>query len=137
MDRVYGKEKMLQKVILCLTVISIFITMFGLIGMSLFKAGRKTKEIGIRKVNGASTREILLLLNKDFTKWALIAFLLAVPISYYALNRWLEGFAYKTQLQWWIFALAAMLILLIALLSVSFQSYRAAQTNPANTLKNE
>ncbi len=79
-DKIYGNEKTLQKVIICLTLISIFITVFGLIGMSLFKVGQKTKEIAIRKVNGATTKQILLLLNKGFTKWILAGLILAVPI---------------------------------------------------------
>ena len=84
---------------------------------------KKTKEIGIRKVNGAKISEILIMLNIDFIKWVAIAFVIATPIAYYAMNKWLENFAYKTTLSWWIFALAGVLALGIALLTVSWQSW--------------
>ena len=134
-DKIYGNEKTLQKVIICLTLISIFITIFGLVGMSLFKAGQKTKEIAIRKVNGATTRQILILLNKGFVRWILVGLVLAVPLSYFALNRWLQGFAYKSPMYWWFFALGGLMVLLVAILVVSFQSYRASTANPVNTLR--
>jgi putative ABC transport system permease protein len=97
----------------------------------------RTKEIGIRKVNGAKISEILAMLNKDFVKWVAIAFVIATPIAWYAMNKWLENFAYKTELSWWIFALAGMLALGIALLTVSLQSWRAATRNPVEALRYE
>jgi putative ABC transport system permease protein len=87
--------------------------------MSLFACQRRIKEIGVRKVNGAKVSEILTMLNKDFVKWVAIAFLIATPITYYASHKWLEGFAYKTELSWWIFAFAGLLAIGIALLTVS------------------
>jgi putative ABC transport system permease protein len=100
-------------------------------------AQQKIKEIGIRKVNGARISEVLVMLNKDFVKWVAIAFVIATPIAYYAMNKWLENFAYKTELSWWIFALAGLLALGIALLTVSFQSYKAAVKNPVESLRYE
>jgi putative ABC transport system permease protein len=95
------------------------------------------KEIGIRKVNGAKISEILTMLNKDFVKWVAIAFVLAIPIVWFAMHKWLENFAYKTELSWWIFALAGLLALGIALLTVSFQSWKAATRNPVESLRYE
>jgi putative ABC transport system permease protein len=117
--------------------ISILIACFGLFGLVSFIANRKVKEIGIRKVNGAKVSEILTMLNKDFVKWVVIAFVIAAPIAYYAMNKWLENFAYKTNLSWWIFALAGLLALGIALLTVSWQSWRAATRNPVEALRYE
>ena len=98
---------------------------------------KRTKKIGIRKVNGARISEILTMLNKDFVKWVAIAFVIAAPIAYFAMNEWLENFAYKTSLSWWIFALAGFLALGIALLTVSFQSWKAARRNPVEALRYE
>jgi putative ABC transport system permease protein len=108
-----------------------------LLGLSLLISQQRTKEIGIRKVNGASVSEILVMLNKDFVKWVVIAFVIATPIAYYAMNKWLENFAYKTSLSWWIFALAGLLALGIALITVSFQSWKAATKNPVESLRYE
>jgi putative ABC transport system permease protein len=98
---------------------------------------KKIKEIGIRKINGSKISEILVLLNKDFLKWVLAAFIVSTPITYYTMNKWLENFAYKTELSWWIFALAGLLALGIALLTVSWQSWRAATRNPVEALRYE
>jgi putative ABC transport system permease protein len=97
----------------------------------------RTKEIGVRKVNGAKVSEILTMLNKDFVKWVAIAFVIATPTAYYAMNKWLENFAYKTVLSWWIFALAGLAALGIALLTVSWQSWKAATRNPVEALRYE
>ena len=136
-ERFYEKEKTLQKTILLLTTIAMFITILGLIGMSLFKTQQKTKEIGIRKVNGATVTEIMFMLNKDFIKWVIIAFVIACPIAYFAMHKWLENFAYKTSLSWWVFALAGVMTLVIALVTVSWQTYRAATRNPVESLRDE
>jgi putative ABC transport system permease protein len=109
----------------------------GILAMSIFATQNRIKEIGIRKVNGAKISEVLVMLNKDFVKWVAIAFVIATPIAYYAMNKWLESFAYKTALSWWIFALAGLLALGIALLTVSWQSWRAATRNPVEALRYE
>ena len=109
----------------------------GLLGMVMNTVSRKTKEIGVRKVNGAKVSEILTMLNKEFIKWVVIAFIIAVPISYYALKSWLENFAYKTDLSWWIFALAGTIALVVVLVTVSLQSWQAATRNPVDALRDE
>jgi putative ABC transport system permease protein len=117
--------------------IAILISCLGLFVLSTYSTERRIKEIGIRKVNGARISEVLVMLNKDFVKWVAIAFVIATPIAYFAMNKWLENFAYKTELSWWIFALAGLLALGIALLTVSWQSWRAATRNPVEALRYE
>ncbi|MBN2773189.1 MAG: ABC transporter permease, partial [Prolixibacteraceae bacterium] len=119
------------------SVLAIFIAGLGLLGLSLFFTERKTKEIGIRKVNGARVSEVVSLLNKDFIKWVNIAFIVSAPVAFFLMNNWLKNFAYKTNLSWWIFALSGLLALGIALLTVSFQSWRAARRNPVEALRYE
>ena len=119
------------------TIIAIFIACLGLFGLALNSTQQRVKEISIRKINGAKISEVLMMLNKDFVKWVVIAFVIATPIAYYAMNKWLENFAYKTSLSWWIFALAGLLALGIALLTVSFQSWKAATKNPVESLRYE
>ena len=116
---------------------AIVICCLGILAMSIFACQRRVKEIGIRKVNGAKIYEILLMLNKDFVKWVGIAFVISCPIAWYAMHRWLQSFAYKTDLSWWIFALAGIIALGIALLTVSWQSLRAATRNPVEALRYE
>ncbi len=116
---------------------AILICCLGILALSLFASQRRTKEIGIRKVNGAKVSEVLAVLNKDFVKWVAIAFVIAIPIAWYAMNKWLESFAYKTTLSWWIFALSGILALGIALLTVSWQSWKAATRNPVEALRYE
>lgn len=133
----YHEEKQLSHVVLLFSVLSIIITMLGLIGSCLNNAYRRTKEIGIRKVNGARISEVMVLLNKDFIKWVGIAFLIATPVAFYVINKWLENFAYKISLSWWIFALSGLIALGIALLTASFQSFKAATKNPVEALRYE
>ena len=133
----YNRETNLKTFILLFTGIAIFIAMMGLFAIALYISRQRAKEIGIRKVNGAKISEIMTLLNKDFVKWVVIAFVIATPIAWYAMHKWLENFAYKTELSWWIFALAGMLALGIALLTVSWQSWKAATTNPVEALRYE
>ncbi len=133
----YEKEMKTSKIIFVLSVFSILISCMGLFSISLFVTNNRKKEIGIRKVNGANVSEILIMLNKDFVKWVSIAFILACPIAYYAMNKWLENFAYKTTMSWWVFALAGFLALGIALLIVSWQSWKAATNNPVEALRTE
>ncbi|MCT4644301.1 MAG: ABC transporter permease [Carboxylicivirga sp.] len=111
-------------------IISIFISCLGLYGIIMFFIARKTKEIGVRKVNGATIAHVMCLLNLNLFIWLGIAFIIATPIAWYAINKWLGNFAYQTDLSWWIFVLAGMVTLSIALLTVSWQSWRAARRNP-------
>ena len=133
----YRNEQKMLNLLSYFVVVAFLILGFGLYGLSKQMALSKTKEIGIRKVNGAKISEVMTMLNKDFVKWVAIAFVIATPIAYYAMNKWLENFAYKTSLSWWIFALAGLLALGIALLTVSFQSWKAATRNPVEALRYE
>ncbi|NLP56889.1 ABC transporter permease [Lutibacter sp. B1] len=124
-----------QKIISFFSFIAILIAVIGLIGLTIFTARTRIKEIGIRKVNGATVKDILIMLNKDFVKWVVLAFIIAVPISWYIMSKWLENFAYKTPLSWWIFTLAGFIALTIAIATVSWQSFKAASNNPIKTLQ--
>ncbi len=136
-DAFYKKEEQQGKAIATFSIITFIITCLGLMGQIFQTTNARIKEIGIRKVNGAKISEILVLLNRGFVKWVAIAFVIATPISYFAMTKWLENFAYKTSLSWWIFALAGLLALGIALLTVSWQSWRAATRNPVEALRYE
>jgi predicted permease len=133
----YEEEKKLSHIFTLFSGIAIFIGCLGLFGLISFISMQRTKEIGIRKVNGARLAEILALLNRDFALWIAIAFVIACPVAWYIMNTWLEKFAYKAELSWWIFALSGILALGIALLTVSFQSWKAATTNPVEALRYE
>ncbi len=137
LNQMYESESKLTASLNVFAGIAILIACMGLLALTILSMQKRTKEIGIRKVNGAKISEILTMLNKDFVKWVAIAFVIATPVAYYAMNKWLESFAYKTNLSWWIFALAGLLALGIALLTVSWQSWRAATRNPVEALRYE
>jgi putative ABC transport system permease protein len=124
----------LSKYFACL---AILISCLGLFGLAAFTAERRKKEIGIRKVMGSSTTQIFLLLSTDFTKMVLLAIVFAVPISYFMIQMWLDSFAFKIDVEWWFFAGAGVAALLIAWLTVSIQSFKAAASNPTSCLRNE
>ncbi|WP_273568243.1 ABC transporter permease [Maribacter halichondriae] len=133
----YKEDKAFGIAFQVFTILAILIASMGLFGLTSYTILQRKKEIGIRKVNGATIGQVLTLLNKDFVKWVGLAFIIAVPISWYAMSKWLEGFAYKTTMSWWIFALAGISALVIALLTVSWQSFRAAVANPVEALRDE
>jgi putative ABC transport system permease protein len=133
----YKSEHKALNLFLLFATITIFLCVLGILGLSLSMNERRTKEIGLRKVNGAKVAEVIILLNKDFVKWVSIAFLIAIPIAWFIMHKWLENFAYKTGLSWWIFVLSGILALVIALLTVSLQSRRAATRNPVEALRYE
>jgi putative ABC transport system permease protein len=133
----YKRELLQAKLLAVFTFIALFICSVGLLGMSLLSTQRRTKEIGIRKVNGAKIHQIMIMLSWDFVKWIVISFVIAIPFALLAMNKWLEGFAYKTALSWWIFALAGLAAIFIALITVSIQSWKAAGRNPVEALKYE
>ncbi|NLU39094.1 MAG: hypothetical protein GXX78_09415 [Bacteroidales bacterium] len=133
----YEKEEKLASSITFFSLIAIVLTCMGILGHIFMICLNRVKEIGIRKINGARISEVMALLNRDFVKWVAIAFVIATPIAYFAMNKWLENFAYKTELSWWIFALAGLLAMGIALLTVSFQSWKAATRNPVEALRYE
>ncbi len=136
-DQLYKTEKTASKIISIGMVIAIFLAFMGLYAISHYATERRVKEIGVRKVNGARISEVLLLLNRDFIRWVLISVLIATPITWFILHKWLSNFAYKTSLSWWIFVLAGLLALGIAVLAVSWQSWRAAARNPVEALRYE
>ena len=109
----------------------------GLFALTAYTMVRRTKEIGIRKVLGATVPDILTLVSKDFLKLIIIALVIASPIAWYAINKWLEDFAYKVDVQWWVFALAGFATLLIAFVTISLQAIRTAMTNPVKNLRTE
>lgn len=133
----YQSEERLGSVLSTFTFLSIFIACLGLLGLITYITQQRTKEIGIRKVLGASVSSIVGLLSKDFLKLLVIALIIASPIAYYFMQNWLQGFAYRIDMQWWIFALAGFAAIIIAFLTVSFQSIRAALVNPIESLRNE
>jgi len=136
-NRFYEHEKNQSKLIGAFSLLAVILSVMGLFGIIDNTILRKTKEIGIRKVNGARISEVMVMLNREFVKWVVFAFVLATPLAYYAMNKWLENFAYKTTLSWWIFMLAGVLALGITLLTVSWQSWKAAIQNPVEALKYE
>jgi len=117
--------------------LAIFLACMGLLGVSTFIISSKTKEIGIRKVNGAKVFEIIRMLNVGFLKWIAISYVIAIPLAYYGMSRWLENFAYRTELSWWVFALAGLITVVIVLSTVSWVTYRAARRNPVESLRYE
>lgn len=136
-DSQYRNEVRFGRMVSLFSVISILIACLGLLGLVSFTLNSKRKEICIRKVNGARVFEILSMLDRNFVKWVFIAFAVATPVAWYVMHRWLQNFAYKTALCWWIFALAGFLALGITLLTVSWQSWRAATRNPVEALRYE
>jgi len=136
-DNLYRKEAILSRIIIMFSTIAIIIACLGLFGLAAYASEKRTKEIGIRKVNGAVVSEVMLMLNREFVKWVSIAFLIATPVAWIAMHKWLESFAYKTGIGWWIFALAGIAALAVALLTVSWQSWRAATRNPVEALRYE
>lgn len=136
-DRQYRSEERLMKIFGAFSSMAIFISCLGLFGLSTFMAERRTKEIGVRKVLGASISNITLLLSKEFIRWVLLANIIAWPIAYISMSKWLQNFAYRTDVGMWIFILSGLLALIIALITVSYQSIKAAAANPVEALKYE
>jgi putative ABC transport system permease protein len=136
-NKQYRAEEKMLTVFGYFAALTILIACLGLFGLASFTAEQRTKEIGIRKVLGSSVTEIMLLLSKDFAWLVLISILLASPIAWYGMNRWLRDFAYRTEIHWWIFVLAGLAALIIAMLTVSFQAAKAARLNPIKALRAE
>ncbi|MDO1451661.1 ABC transporter permease [Rhodocytophaga aerolata] len=136
-DQMYKSDQRTGKLFNYFAAITIIISCLGLFGLATYTAEQRTKEIGIRKVLGASVSNITLLLSKDFLKLVLIAFLIATPIAWYLMNQWLENFAYQIDISFWVFLLAGFLAIVIALLTVSYQAIKAALANPVKSLRNE
>jgi putative ABC transport system permease protein len=133
----YKKENNLAKLVSTCGAIAIIVAIMGLYGLILFNAKSKRKNIAIRKINGATKHEIVMMLNHDLLIQFVIAYIISVPIAGYVVNRWLEGFAYKTPMYWWVFILGGLIVLIISLITVSWESYKAASANPIEGIKTE
>jgi len=137
LNRQYAAESRLGQILMIFTVLAFFVSALGLFGLALFTTEQRKKEIGIRKVNGSDITQIISLLSFDFTKLVLIAFILATPVAWYVMHRWLENYAYKTTISWWIFVVTGIVSYLITMITIGYQSYRAAVVNPVETLRSE
>ncbi len=136
-EKMYRSEQMVQALAFYFALIAIFISCLGLLGLSAFVAEQKSKEISIRKILGASVTNIITLLSTDFIKLILISLIIVIPLSWYAMSDWLNGYAFKINLDWKIFAFSGFFALLIALITISLQSFKAAMTSPSDALKND
>jgi putative ABC transport system permease protein len=133
----YTGDKKIGELFTIFATLAIFIASLGLLGLATFIAEQRTKEIGIRKVLGANMSAITALLSKDFVRLVVIAILIASPLAYYFMNMWLEAFAYRIDIQWWVFVATGAFVILIALCTVSFQAIKTALMNPVNSLRSE
>ena len=133
----YQNEKRIHRLFTYFTILAVFIACLGLFGLASFIAEKRSKEIGIRKVLGASVSEILILLYWEFGRWVLISNIIALPVAYFVMRKWLENFVYRTDIGIWAFVLSAVTVFIIALISVSYQSMKAAMSNPVDAIKYE
>jgi putative ABC transport system permease protein len=133
----YEAEAKWKQIMLFAAIFTIFISCIGLFGLSVLSAEKRTKEIGIRKVLGASVSSVVTTLSKDFLKLVLIAMIIAIPAAWLTAGKWLENYPYRISLTWWMFASAALLVILIALATISFQAIKAAMANPVKSLRTE
>jgi putative ABC transport system permease protein len=136
-ERLYRAERQVSQIFFIFSMLAICIACLGLFGLTAFTASQRRKEIGIRKIHGASVPGIMLMLARDFTKWVLLANLIAWPVAYLVMAKWLENFAYRTQLGWSAFVISGLLALIIAVFTVSYQSIKAARANPIDSLRYE
>jgi putative ABC transport system permease protein len=137
LSETYKDETQLRNLILSFALLAILISVLGILGMVVFSTDRRTKEIGIRKVMGARNFDIILLFNREFLKWVVVSFIIASPIAWYVMHKWLQNFAYKTEFVWWIFVLAGLIAFAIALMTVNLQSWYTSTRNPVEALRNE
>ena len=135
--QMYLQEERISKMLFAAVIISILLALMGLIALTYFTIIRRIKEVGIRKVNGASIFEILILLNREFVKWVVASLIFALPAAWIVMHKWMEGFAFKSDLSWWIFALSGFSILITASITVTTICWRAATRNPVESLRYE
>lgn len=133
----YIKEKRLSLSLTILAIIALILTLMGILGQVIQSTSKRTKEIGIRKVNGASILEIVFMFNKTFIAWMTISLIISIPIAYFVINRWLSTFAYRTEMSWWLFLLSGLLVSVFSLITVSWISWKAARINPVESLRYE
>ncbi len=136
-ENLYKAETNAGKILSSAMFVTFLISVVGLFAIAFYSTQRRIKEIGVRKVNGATVGQILVILNRDFLAWVLISFLLACPIAYFFVVRWLEGFRARTEISWWVFGLVGLMVVTVALVTVSYQTWKAATVNPVNALKSE
>jgi len=136
-NKLYTTEERTGQIFITFAILAILIACLGLFGLVTYAAEQRTKEIGIRKVLGANVANIVTMISKDFLKLVLIASVVAFPFAWWAMNKWLQDFAYRVNISWWIFALAACIAVLITLITISFQAIKAAIANPVKSLRTE
>ena len=133
----YGAEEQVETLFSYFAFLAIFISCLGLFGLSSFMTEQRTKEIGVRKVVGASIPDLVILLSRDFSKWVILSFIFACPVAYIAMSSWLQNYAYKTNITWWMFILAGIIALIVAFLTVSYQTFNVSRKNPIEALRYE
>jgi len=136
-EQMYNAEDKLKSLLTIFTSIAIFVGCLGLFGLAAYTAERRRREVGIRKVLGASTENVVLLLSKDFITLVVISLIIASPVAWYFMNKWLQDFAYRISISWWMFVIAAIVAIGIAFITVSFQAIKAAIANPVKSLRTE
>jgi putative ABC transport system permease protein len=136
-DKLYHADQKLGGVVNIFTLLALLIANLGLLGMASYMTTRRWKEIGVRKVLGATLPQIIAMLSREFIKWVILAAFLACPVAFFALNQWLHTFAYRISISIGIFALSTLLTLLIALVTISYHAFRAARANPVDSLRYE
>ena len=136
-NNLYHREENLRSMITMFSLLAIIISLVGVFGLVVFETQYRQKEIGIRKVHGATVGEILVMFNKVYLRIVLICFVIAAPIAWYGVYLWLENFAYRTPIYWWTFLIALFVVMVITFLTVTFQNWRAANENPVNSIKSE
>ncbi|HEY2721991.1 MAG TPA: FtsX-like permease family protein, partial [Chitinophagaceae bacterium] len=135
--KLYTSEQNISRLLKWATGLAIFISCLGLLGLVIYTTTQRTKEIGVRKVLGASVSQIVALLSKDFLKLVIVAFVIATPVAWWAMNKWLQDFAYRTHINWWVFASTGVAMIIISLLTLSIQTIRSALMNPVKSLRTE
>jgi putative ABC transport system permease protein len=133
----YESDFRFRQIFTTFSILAILIACLGLLGLATYTAEQRTKEIGIRKVLGANIGSIVALLSMDFIKLVLAAIVVATPVAWFAMNKWLEGFAYQSPVRWWVFVIAGVLAIVVALITISFQAVKTAMLNPVKSLKSE
>jgi putative ABC transport system permease protein len=136
-DQQYKADNLYGKIFSMFSFLAILIACFGLLGLSAYNILQRTKEIGIRKVMGASVSQVLFILSKDFMLLVGVSLLVAVPVTWYLMHNWLKDFAYRINMPWWVFFIAGLLSVMIALITISFQTIKAAVANPVKSLRSE
>jgi len=136
-NHIYAAEQRIGKIFITFAILAIFIACLGLFGLVTYAAEQRVREIGVRKVLGATVADITAMLSKDLLRMVVVSLVIAFPLAWWAMHKWLEDFAYRTNISWWIFAGAGMIAICIALATISIQAVKAASANPVNSLRTE